>query len=223
MKDDPQRFDIMSITHTVRKKHFYKIRATTAQRNELQEFNEWKNKHSKESQWNLPRGEEPNRMQNYLQEWHVPELGFAGVEKQAKSTAQGWRLVQIHRQVRIHHFSAEWYALGAHEIKDEWDAHGKPIRVRYKTILRRAFYAWFPTEFDAFNRSEGILPPYARWTVADFEAFTADRQRSGGCEPQGSEWNELRLRVPILNRMVPRPVPAFTYAVQQRWNTIKWD
>ncbi|MCP5015061.1 MAG: hypothetical protein GY938_07215 [Ketobacter sp.] len=95
--------------------------------------------------------------------------------------------MQIQREVTVQNLSAEWYALGAHEISEEYDKNGQPIRVRYKTNLKRAFYVWFPTEFDAFNRSEGILPPYARWTVADFEAFTADRQRHGDCEPQGQE------------------------------------
>ncbi|MCP5015546.1 MAG: hypothetical protein GY938_09715, partial [Ketobacter sp.] len=58
MTNDPQRFDIMSITRTVRKKHFYGIRATTAQRKESERFKKWKNKRSGQSQWNLPQGEE---------------------------------------------------------------------------------------------------------------------------------------------------------------------
>ncbi|MCP5016305.1 MAG: hypothetical protein GY938_13690, partial [Ketobacter sp.] len=151
MTNDPQRFDIMSITRMVRKKHLYGIRATTAQRQELERFKKWKNRRSGKSQWNLPQGEEPNRFQNYLQEWHVPELGFVGVEKQAKSTAQGWRLVQIQREVTVQNFPAEWYALGAYNVSEEYDKNGKTIKNRYKTILKRAYYVWFPTEFDAFN------------------------------------------------------------------------
>ncbi len=61
----------------------------------------------------------------------------------------------------------------------------------FKEMLTAAFYAWFPEEFDAVNRAQGILPPYDRWTMEDFCVFQADRRDAHKADDQKSKENML--------------------------------
>ncbi len=80
MEDDPQRFDLMSVTRTDRKVPNARKNWDATQLKDFEAWKEWMNGYSGSSQWNLCRKMEPSRLQSWLREVHLPEVGFAGYE-----------------------------------------------------------------------------------------------------------------------------------------------
>ncbi|MCP4194146.1 MAG: hypothetical protein GY768_26345, partial [Planctomycetaceae bacterium] len=181
MKDDPQRFDLMSVTRIDRKLPDSRKNWNATQLKDFADFEEWQNGYSGSSQWNLCRKMEPSRLQRWLREVHVPEVGFAGYEHNMYRGICGFRLVQVTEFVNINHEDDYGNFINSRAVTYYAEGANKPPRDRRhhhgcKEMLTAAFYAWFPEEFDAVNRAQGILPPYDRWTVEDLCVFQADRR-----------------------------------------------
>ena len=230
-----RRFEIMAVTQRERcAKYYLKSHWTMNQKQDWNDFQRWFKRRSGSSQWNLKRCNSAEYYQDYLRKVLIPELGFVGYDQNLLDTAQTWRLVQEFGYYPIdgkHPSTGKWtdyagvtyYAEGAN-APPKVAHHEKG----YKLCVTSSHYVWYKTEFDAFNRAMGILPPYERWTAADFCVFQTDRREAGDgrMAPYSDEWFEMMARVPAMvqsqgDRGIDQ-MKVTGFARSTGWDSIRW-
>ncbi|MCP5014469.1 MAG: hypothetical protein GY938_04215 [Ketobacter sp.] len=171
----------------------------------------------------------------------MPEEGFVGYDHNLYSDTCGFRLVQVTDFMPINHEDDYGKIINSHAVTYYAEGANKPprdCRHKYgdKEILKASFYAWFPEEFDAVNRAQGILPPYDRWTVEDLCVFQADRRdayKAGhqkyeeSMQPYSQGWYKLAKKIAFIEKAREnhrfQANSATNYAQRKGWMNINWS